>query len=188
MIMVGGATLVGILTSRDLWVGVKPDAGGAFFELDVRKKRFNLANVLGRHPEGYHAKLREAARAAADPHAPAGDSPRSIHDLAVVKESGLEELLHYDRHLRLGFVDHFLAPGTALDDFARSTYDERGDFAAGAYEVVSTRAGATASVVRGGLACAAIVMSSKPMREMSSGTRNPRLRIAWTAPRAIRSL
>jgi 4-alpha-glucanotransferase len=130
-----------VLSSRDLWVAIKPDQGGAFFELDVRKKRFNLANVLGRHAEGYHGKLREAAAA----HGQHGaGAPRSIHDLAAVKESGLEELLHYDRHLRLGFIDHFLARDTQLDGFARSSYDERGDFAAAPYEVVGTRQGAEA--------------------------------------------
>jgi alpha-amylase len=124
-----------ILRSPALWVGVKPDLGGGIFELDLRPARFHLTNVLGRHPEAYHRKLLGAA----PPHA-GGDGPRSIHESAQVKEAGLEALIHYDRHPRLSFVDHFLAPGTTLDEFARSTYDERGDFAAAPYDLVGTHA------------------------------------------------
>ncbi len=136
-----------VLSNRRVWLAIKPDAGGAFFELDARDKRWNLANVLGRHPEGYHAKLLEALQQkkqhAHDGGHPAhDDKPRSIHDLAVVKDDTLGELLHYDRHLRLGFVDHFLAEGTTLADFARSTYDDRGDFAGGRYQLLGTGGGA----------------------------------------------
>ncbi len=140
-----------ILSNRHLWVGIKPDAGGAFFELDARPQLFNLANVLGRHPEGYHGRLREAARAAQHGQS-GGEGPKSIHDLSVVKDSGLEDLLHYDRHPRFGFIDHFLAPGASLDDLALSKHDERGDFAGGAYRIEATRPGreAVAELVREG--------------------------------------
>lgn len=134
-----------VLSSRELWVGVKPDAGGAFFGLDVRGKRFNLANVMGRRREGYHAKLREASARAASG-ATGGDGPKSIHDLAEVKEAGLEELLHYDRHPRLGFIDHLYGPEVTLDDFARGDADDRADLATGVYEIAGLRDGAEAAV------------------------------------------
>ncbi|MFH0901233.1 MAG: alpha-amylase/4-alpha-glucanotransferase domain-containing protein [Pseudomonadota bacterium] len=125
-----------VLSNDDLWVGIKPDLGGAFFELDVRSHRFNLANVLGRRRESYHEKLRAASQqAASGNHGDGG--PKSIHDLSTVKEAGLEEFLHYDRHLRLGFVDHSLRSQTTLEDFAAVKYDELGDFATGAYRIVS---------------------------------------------------
>lgn len=129
-----------ILATSELWVGIKPDAGGAFFELDARRARFNLTNVLGRHPEAYHDKLREALRRKAGHHQDHGGI-KSIHDLAVVKDPNLEELLHYDRHLRLGLLDHFLSGATTIDEMARSGHDERGDFVTGAYELVATRDG-----------------------------------------------
>ena len=125
-----------VLSSKDLWVAVKPDAGGAFIELDVRAKKFNLANVLGRRREGYHDKLREASARLARGE-DAGDGPKSIHDLAEVKEAGLEELLHYDRNDRLGFVDHLLAPDTTLEAFAKNAYDDRADLATGAYTIAN---------------------------------------------------
>ena len=151
-----------VLSNSELWVGIKPDAGGAFFELDVRPRRFNLANVVGRHAEAYHAKIRAAAHASTAPVVPvvpvvpvsggdsSGDKPRSIHDIVVLKDPALEELLHYDRHPRFGFIDHLLAPGTTLDDFARSTHDERGDFAGAPYTLGAITSGdtATASLAR----------------------------------------
>jgi alpha-amylase len=132
-----------ILANRWLWLAIKPDAGGGMFELDVRQKGFNLANVLGRHPEGYHDKLRAALAHAAAPHATdaAADGPKSIHDLAVVKDQTLGELLHYDRHDRLGFIDQFLAKTTTLDKLERGDHDERGDFTTGRYTIVERTSG-----------------------------------------------
>jgi hypothetical protein len=54
-----------------------------------------------------------------------------------VKSAGLEDLLNYDQHPRMTFIDHFLADDTSLDGLARGRYRERGDFASGAYELVA---------------------------------------------------
>jgi alpha-amylase len=69
----------------------------------------------------------------------AGD-PVSIHDLTHVKSAGLEDLLVYDRHGRMLFIDHFLGEAATLDELARGTYEERGDFASGVYQVVDSSA------------------------------------------------
>ncbi len=121
-----------ILQNSELAAYVKPDLGGGVFELDYRPKRFNLLNVLGRRPEGYHGKLLEASRKQAGH----GDGPVSIHDLNTVKSAGLEELLRYDRHPRLGFVEHFLPPATTLNDLASGRYEELGDFAGAPYDIL----------------------------------------------------
>jgi alpha-amylase len=118
-----------LLSNSEVAAYVKPDLGGGVFEIDYRPKRFNVANVLGRRAEGYHQKLLEAARAGHQ----AGEGPVSIHDLTAVKSAGLEDLLSYDRHPRFSFIDHFLAEDTTLDGLHRGRYDERGDFADGAY-------------------------------------------------------
>jgi alpha-amylase len=122
-----------ILQNGEVAAYVKPDLGGAVFELDYRPKRFNLLNVLGRRAEGYHGRLRDAARKAEGGGA---GGPVSIHDLTAVKSTGLDELLRYDRAPRLGFVEHFLPPATSVQDLARVQYDELGDFAGAPYEVV----------------------------------------------------
>jgi alpha-amylase len=128
-----------ILQNAEVAAYVKPDLGGGVFELDYRPRRFNLLNVLGRRPEGYHQRLLEAARKHAGDGA---GGPVSIHDLTAVKSAGLEDLLRYDRHPRLGFIDHFFAPGTTLEQLVRADYDEQGDFAGTPYEVVEHGAGA----------------------------------------------
>ncbi|HEX4457523.1 MAG TPA: alpha-amylase/4-alpha-glucanotransferase domain-containing protein, partial [Polyangia bacterium] len=121
-----------ILQNSEVAAYIKPDLGGGVFELDYRPKRFNLLNVLGRRPEGYHGKLLEASRKQAGHDA----GPVSIHDLNTVKSAGLEELLRYDRHPRLGFVEHFLPPATTLNDLASGRYEELGDFAGAPYDIL----------------------------------------------------
>jgi 4-alpha-glucanotransferase len=122
-----------LMESPDLNVYVRPAYGGAVSELDDRRKRVNLLNVLARRDEGYHDRLREAAARYGHDE---GAQPKSIHDLAKVKEPGLEKLLVSDQHLRLAFVDHFFAPGTTLDAVAGCTAEEAGDFVGAAYKVV----------------------------------------------------
>jgi alpha-amylase len=139
------------LRSAGLTVYVKPSLGGALYELDDRKTRFNLLNVLGSRPEAYHAKLIAhdrglSATSSGEPTPASSDRPRSIHDLVQVKEAGLSDLLRYDRHLRLGFVDHLLSI-LDFDAFQRGTYDECGDFAGKPYTLVSTHGGAVGSAV-----------------------------------------
>jgi alpha-amylase len=127
-----------LLESPALNVYVRPAMGGAVCELDDRAAKVNLCGVLSRREEGYHRKLREAA---ANGPAAAPDAPKSIHDLAHVKEAGLENLLVVDRHLRLGFVDHFLPAGITLDQLVRVAYDEAGDFVAAPYRVLTAENG-----------------------------------------------
>jgi alpha-amylase len=124
-----------ILQNADISAYIKPDLGGGVFELDFRPKRFNLLNVLGRRAEGYHQRLLEAAQKVHQQ----GEGPVSIHDLTQVKSAGLEDLLTYDRHPRFTFVEHFLAQDTTLEGMARGRFDERGDFAAGVFEVMEAK-------------------------------------------------
>ena len=124
---------------------IKPDLGGGVFELDYRPKRFNLLNVLGRRAEGYHERLLEAAR---KQRRSGGGGPVSIHDLNAVKSAGLEELLALRPPPRLGFVDHFLAPGDDAGRRSRGAHDEElGDFAGAPYEIVDKSASSTAARV-----------------------------------------
>jgi hypothetical protein len=132
-----------ILQNAEVAAYIKPDLGGGVFELDYRPKRFNLLNVLGRRAEGYHDRLLEAARKSNE----SGGGPVSIHDINAVKSSGLEELLKYDRHARLGFVDHFFVPGTTLEDLSRNSWGEAGDFCGMPYDVVDRSASSTTAKV-----------------------------------------
>src|SRR5262249_55574442 len=83
----------------------RPHEGGTIQELAYRPKTFMLTNVLARHPEGYHAKLRAfAQRQSSGGDGQGHAEPKSIHDVIQVKEPGLEQLLVYDRHPRYCFV------------------------------------------------------------------------------------
>jgi alpha-amylase len=95
---------------------------------------------MRRRPEAYHQSLvahdhqaldgAAAGDATSDGDARAGDAPRTIHDAFSVKEPGLAEYLHYDRHERYSGIVHLLpADGsTSLDDLVHATYRELGDF------------------------------------------------------------
>ncbi|MFZ1083222.1 MAG: alpha-amylase/4-alpha-glucanotransferase domain-containing protein [Candidatus Kryptoniota bacterium] len=106
----------------------KPEEGGALFELDYKPIPFNVLDILSRRPEGYHNKLKHPANSESN-----GDEIQSIHDMVVLKESGLEKLLNYDWYRRASFIDHFIGD-TTLEEFASSKYPEKGDFVLNPYE------------------------------------------------------
>lgn len=89
-------------TAQNLYL--HPHEGGSLFELDYRKKNFNLLDTLARRYESYHDRLGEN------------------------KESSLNQHLHYDWHRRVSLLDHFLGEGTDLNSLAESRYPEQGDF------------------------------------------------------------
>lgn len=126
-----------LLSTPQIAAYVKPDLGGGVYELDYRPKRFNLLNVLARRPEGYHRRLLDAIKQGTGD----GGGVQSIHDLVAVKSTGLDELLDYDRHPRLAFIEHFLGDDVTLDNLARGRYEELGDFAGARYAVVDTGPG-----------------------------------------------
>ena len=105
---------------------IRPAMGGHIYELDVRRSLTNLLNTLDRRPEIYHATITAMSRA---DHEPLESSP----DHMILKQSGLEERLFYDRHPRKALVDHFLSADTTLRDLIECRDTERGDFVTGAY-------------------------------------------------------
>ncbi len=92
---------------------ISPSLGGALLELDNFEIAKNLVDLVGRRKEGYHKKLLNRR-------AETAGGTKSIHDLVLVKEEGLERLLIEDTYRRALFVDHFLAPDETLDQFASS--------------------------------------------------------------------
>jgi len=112
-----------ILVNSDLLnCYLSPSYGGSIFELDYRPKRFNLMNGLTRREEAYHNKVRAAAQNTRSEGVP------SIHDISRMKEPGLEGRLIYDKHRRLGLLDHFMPVNTQLQEFMDVKYPETGDF------------------------------------------------------------
>ena len=99
------------LWSRDAAITLCPHAGGALTELAFRPRALDVADVLTRRREAYHARIAQAASAA-----PAqGDQARSIHDRVAVKEAGLDRLLEYDGLRRASLREGLLRRETGVD-------------------------------------------------------------------------
>jgi alpha-amylase len=102
-----------VVTCKKQKAIISPRLGGALVELDNFEIAKNLVDVVGRRKEGYHKKLLNR-------HAETAGATKSIHDLVLVKEEGLERLLIEDSYRRALFVDHFLAADETLDHFVSS--------------------------------------------------------------------
>jgi 4-alpha-glucanotransferase len=103
-----------VLRSADLLAVAKPDAGGAVYELDDRRRGFNVLDLLSRTPEAYHAKLQQLAASSA-----AGGEERavSIHERVTTKEPDLARLLVYDPYRRGSCIDHLLPATVTPESF-----------------------------------------------------------------------
>ncbi len=116
-----------IVTGKAQKAFIAPALGGAIVELDQLDIAKNLVDVVGRRKEGYHRKLlthRESS----------SESTKSIHDLVLVKEDGLEKLLLEDNYRRAFFVDHLFAPGESLERFVLSHAAELSTLTAQKYD------------------------------------------------------
>ena len=99
---------------------IAPADGGTLFEWDYKPRPFNVMNVLTRREEAYHAHLQDAEEVHADGH----EGATSIHDILHAKESGLQQLLNYDRHRRASLRDRCFPIDTTVDALWRDQYVE----------------------------------------------------------------
>jgi 4-alpha-glucanotransferase len=88
-----------------LAVTLNPARGGTLTEIASLARQHDLADVLGRRPEAYHARLVDGAAKAM----------RSIHDPPSEKEPGLQRLLTYDRFRRACLLDGVFGTDEAPD-------------------------------------------------------------------------
>jgi len=119
-----------LVSSPILSAIVAPARGGAVVELDHLPRAVNLCDVLSRRIEGYHRKVADARTPGADT-----GVPRSIHELHLAKEEGLERYLVADRHGRHLFLEHLLPPETTFEDFVGERHRDLVDLATGRWEV-----------------------------------------------------
>lgn len=91
---------------------LNPERGATLSQLCSMSRDVDLADVLTRRPEGYHAQVRDR-----DP-APGEGAAQTIHGAATAREAGLPALLQYDGFRRVSLLDGlFHAEGT-LDALA----------------------------------------------------------------------
>jgi hypothetical protein len=121
------------LRNPDLTLVVSPGEGGALQEIGVKPLRVALGNGLTRRPEAYHEKVTQAVAPSPD----SGNGTKSIHDLVLAKEAGLERYLHYDRYRRCSLVDHFLRSDSTVESFHSGEFGEQGDFSVRSYETAT---------------------------------------------------
>lgn len=100
-----------LVRSAELAVTVAPARGGSVTELAYVPRALDLADVLTRRPEAYHAQLTAAA-------AQRPDGARTIHEAPTQKEAGLAARLAYDPFRRAALLDGLFAPGEPLDPVA----------------------------------------------------------------------
>jgi alpha-amylase len=129
------------LANAHLSVYIKPDRGGALYEIDHHAKAINLAAVMTRREEAYHRRLVRAAEARASA---AGEpsqegAPATIHDQVRWKEPGLETILFYDDCVRECLTDRFYPAGASPDALRRCAVADLGDFAGKPYRLRAPR-------------------------------------------------
>ncbi len=150
---------------------LNPQQGGTLFEWDIRRSAHNLLCAMTRHEESYHQTLRdyEAERrkhtAAAKVAEREGTEPVSPHSTVRTKEANLDRYMVVDRYRRNSLVDHFLAPGVHLLDFAEMRFEEQGNFVEQPYEarVQQDSEGLTVTLTRDGWVRRAGALSPLPV-------------------------
>ncbi|OPX93432.1 MAG: Alpha-amylase 1 [Syntrophorhabdus sp. PtaB.Bin006] len=111
-----------ILSNKALKAYFLPREGGVLYELDHKQTSTNIMATLTRRYEGYHDKIKVASVGGAT------DGTKTIHDVVLAKEAGLDRYLYYDWYRRASLIDHVMTQDVTWDVFYRSAYVEPGDF------------------------------------------------------------
>lgn len=110
-----------ILNSANLKAYFLLKEGGVLYELDHRPSCVNIMANLTRRYEGYHDKLRSLRTEVAD-------GRKTIHELTLLKEPGIESNIFYDWYRRASLVDHLMGEDVDFESFYKGQYVEPGDF------------------------------------------------------------
>jgi alpha-amylase len=97
------------LRTPTLALTLHPAAGGSVTELAYLPRALDLADVLARRPEAYHARVKAAPAQGSE------EAVRTIHERLEVKEGGLSELLVYDRFRRASLLEGLFPESGDLD-------------------------------------------------------------------------
>ncbi|MGB5106454.1 MAG: alpha-amylase/4-alpha-glucanotransferase domain-containing protein [Candidatus Zixiibacteriota bacterium] len=128
-----------IISTPNIKAIIAPHLGGMILELDHFGVAKNLVDIVGRRREGYHDKLLNRRENT-------GAETKSIHDLVLVKEEGLEQLLVEDTYRRGMFVDHFFAESVTPADFETGKFTAKSGRPDQPYSAVVTKSKSTSTV------------------------------------------
>ncbi len=126
-----------VLRNDKVEASLFPKEGGVLYGLDHKPTAVNVMATLQRRYEGYHEKIREAMAPGS------ADGTKTIHDLVLAKEKGLEKYLNYDWYRRASFVDHVMGMDVDFESFRRCAYHEPGDFVKELYETAVEKSGSS---------------------------------------------
>lgn len=125
--------------TRELAVTLNPALGGAITELGYLAGDLDVADVLARRPEAYHAKIRAGSRGGSVA------ALRSIHDAPESVEAGLDTLLAYDDMRRGSLLEGWF-------DAATRPLDPVSPWAQAALTLAAESLAFTVSAASGGVA------------------------------------
>ena len=109
-----------ILENQHQWMLFDQQQGGAMLEWDFRDAPYNLLNTVSRRFEGYHADIKEAAKAGTIVLSSLEGEIENLHTTTVrVREYGLEHKLIYDWYRRGALHTRFLHPYTPFESYTR---------------------------------------------------------------------
>ncbi|MFC1855316.1 alpha-amylase/4-alpha-glucanotransferase domain-containing protein [Thermodesulfobacteriota bacterium] len=146
-----------LIESDNFNMYIEPGYGGSIYEYDYKPAHFNIMNTLTRRWEAYHDKIVKAEDAASS------CETKTIHDMVVSKEEGLDKYLHFDLNKKVSLVDHFF-DNISLDTFRESSYKECGDFSTAPYDF-SIKEGTNSTKIT--LERTSFVMMGESRREVS---------------------
>ncbi len=122
-----------VMKNHELSIVVDPDYGGRVLEIDLKSPEYNLINSLTRRHEVYHELMSQAIT---HEQLEKMGQAKTIHDVVLTKEEGLNKYLSFDWYERFAFMDHFFDSNVTLDGYSASKYSEQGDFVNQPYEIV----------------------------------------------------
>jgi alpha-amylase len=109
-----------VFDHKDLFLVIAPDFGGTILCLDLRKFGMNLFDIIGRHQESYHQKIKSKVKTKSH----SGEPVQSIHSELKIKDADIDRYLIYDSYQRLALLDHFLSPDVKVEQFYNNHFHE----------------------------------------------------------------
>jgi hypothetical protein len=117
-----------ILSNNELEASFLLKEGGALYGLDYKPSSANIMATLRRRYEGYHEKIKQAVSGNI------ADGTKTIHEMVIAKEEGLDAYLNYDWYSRGSLIDHVMGDDVTLESFYMGKYFEPGDFVKEPYQ------------------------------------------------------
>lgn len=101
-----------LASSRRFNCYLSPRDSASVFALEDKASMYNFSNILMRHEEIYHRKVRNPDRPPAESQ---GQEPLSIHDIPRETPREFQDLLIYDTYPRYSFFTHCLSGAPSWD-------------------------------------------------------------------------